>query len=126
MRLHLPHDPVKEFTIPLTAVGSRDDFRKQMSAQGVGVLKMDDLMSYTMQWVNELQAVAKADEARRQFGWVGEDCASFVLGDREYFADREGANPPSDYYDRAHKLLQAKGVVRRLERYYVLLCSARF
>jgi hypothetical protein len=95
MRLHLPHDPVKEFTVPLTAVGSRDDFRKQMSAQGVGVLKMDDLMSYTMQWVNELQAVAKADEARRQFGWVDEDCSSFVLGNREYFHDREGDNPPS-------------------------------
>lgn len=95
MRLHLPHDPVKEFTIPLTAVGSRDDFRKQMSAQGVGMLKMDDLMSYTMQWVNELQSVAKADEARRQFGWVGEDCASFVLGNREYFPDREGDNSPS-------------------------------
>jgi len=95
MRLHLPHDPVKEFTIPLTAVGSRDEFRKQMSAQGVGVLRMEDLMSYTMQWVNELQSLSKADEARRQFGWVGEDCDSFVLGDREYFSDREGANPPS-------------------------------
>lgn len=95
MRLHLPHDPVKEFTVPLTAVGSRDDFRKHMSAQGVAVMKMDDLMSYTMQWVNELQAVAKADEARRQFGWSDEACSSFVLGNKEYTATAEKDNPPS-------------------------------
>lgn len=95
MRLHLPRDPVKEFMVPLTAVGSKEDFRKHMSAQGVGVLRMDDLMAYTMQWVNELQAQAEADEARRQFGWVGEGCTSFVLGKKEYFADRVGDNPPS-------------------------------
>lgn len=95
MRLHLPHDPVKEFTVPLAAVGSRDDFRKHMSAQGVAVMKMDDLMSYTMQWVNELQAVARADEARRQFGWTNEACSSFVLGNKEYTATGEKDNPPS-------------------------------
>lgn len=95
MRLHLPHDPVKEFTVPLMAVTSKDEFRKQMSAQGVAVLRVDDLMTYTMAWVNDLQAITKAEEARRQFGWTDEDCTSFVLGDKEYFADREADNPPS-------------------------------
>ena len=71
MRLHLPKDGVREFTLPLTAVTSRDEFRKFMSMQGVAVTKMDEIMQYTTTWVNELQANSVADQAHRQFGWTG-------------------------------------------------------
>jgi len=95
MRLHLPRDGVREFTIPLTAVTSREEFRKNMSMQGVAVTKIDELMQYTTTWVNELQANSVADEAHRQFGWSDEDCSSFVLGNQEIFSDRVEFNPPS-------------------------------
>ena len=94
MRLHLPQDGVSEFTIPLTAVTSREEFRKYMAMQGVAVLKMDMLMAYTLQWVQELQASTTADEARRQFGWV-DDAKGFVLGDKQYTADGVETNHPS-------------------------------
>ncbi|MDA7809728.1 DUF927 domain-containing protein [bacterium] len=95
MRLHLPRDGVREFTLPLTAVTSRDDFRKQMSMQGVAVTKMDEIMQYTTTWVNELQANSVADQAHRQFGWTDDEGSSFVLGNQTIFKDRVEFNPPS-------------------------------
>ena len=95
MRLHLPKDGVREFTLPLTAVTSRDDFRKQMSMQGVAVTKMDEIMQYTTTWVNELQANSVADPAHRQFGWTDDEGSSFVLGNQTIFKDRIEFNPPS-------------------------------
>lgn len=95
MRLHLPRDGVREFTLPLTAATSREEFRKHMSMQGVAVTKMDELMNYTTTWVNELQATSTADQAHRQFGWTNEDGDSFVLGNQEVFKDRVEFNPPS-------------------------------
>ena len=95
VRLHLPKDGVREFTIPLTAVTSKEELRKQMSMHGVAVSRMDELMVYMTTWVNELQATGAATEARRQFGWTGDDFKSFVLGDQEIFAERISDNPPS-------------------------------
>ena len=99
IRLHLPRDGVREFTVPLTAVGSKDEFRKHLAAHGVAVIKMDELMAYTNQWINDLQLKTVADEARRQFGWTNDDpntgMNSFVLGNMEIFKDRIDVNSPS-------------------------------
>lgn len=94
MRLHLPRDGAREFTMPLTSVTSREEFRKHLAMQGVAVLKMDQIMAYVLHWVHELQASSVADDARRQFGWV-DNATGFVLGDRLYKADRVEANHPS-------------------------------
>jgi len=95
MRLHLPRDGVREFTLPLTAVGSKDDFRKHLAMQGVTVLNVAELMDYTMRWVNELQYKAEATEAQRQFGWTNEAGTSFCVGNMEIFKDRIEVNSPS-------------------------------
>ena len=95
VRLHLPRDGVREFTIPLTSVTSKEELRKQMSMNGVAVSRMDELMTYMTTWVNELQATSVADEARRQFGWTDDSYKSFVVGNQEIFADTIKANPPS-------------------------------
>ena len=94
-RIHLPQDGVREFTMPLTAVTSRDEFRKNMSMQGVAVPRLDDLMNYMITWVNELQATSTADTAHRQFGWVDDTCTAFIVGEREVQADEIRHNPPS-------------------------------
>ena len=83
MRLHLPKDGVREFTVPLTAVTSKEELRKQLSMQGIAVLRMDEIMTYTTTWITQLQAQSVADEARRQFGWTSDECESFVLGNEE-------------------------------------------
>ena len=95
IRLHLPQDGVREFTVPLTAITSREEFRKQMSMQGVAVTKMDKLMTYMTTWINELQATTKAEKARIQFGWTDDTHQSFVVGNQEITADGVKSNPPS-------------------------------
>ena len=95
MRLHLPKDGVREFTIPLTAVTSKEEFRKAMSKEGVAITRVEKLMTYTTTWVNELQENARADEAHRQFGWTNDKCEAFILGNQEIKANEISFNPPS-------------------------------
>ena len=95
MRLHLPKDGVKEFTLPLSAVTSREEFRKALSVQGVAVMKMDELMTYTTTWINELQASVTADEAYRQFGWTNDRLDCFILGNQKILPDSIGFNAPT-------------------------------
>mgnify|MGYP005744201201 FL=1 len=95
MRLHLPQDGVREFTVPLTAVTSKEELRKQLSMHGIAVLRMDEIMAYTTTWVNQLQAKSVAEEARRQFGWTNDECEGFVLGNEEVTMNETKFNPPS-------------------------------
>ena len=95
MRLHLPQDGVREFTVPLTAVTSKEELRKQLSMHGIAVLRMDEIMAYTTTWVNQLQAKSVAEEARRQFGWTNDECEGFVLGNEEVTINETKFNPPS-------------------------------
>jgi len=111
MRLHLPKDGVREFTVPLASILSKDEFRKHMAAHGVAVIKMEELMSYTASWVNKLQSTAQADEARRQFGWSDELLSSFVVGSKEIRADRVDHNPPANSTVRMFPMFQNKGTM---------------
>jgi hypothetical protein len=95
VRLHLPKDGMREFTLSLMEIGGKDDLRKALAKHGVAVLDASELRGYIMKWVNELQYRAEADEARIQFGWTDDDLKSFVLGNKEFFADRVADNPPS-------------------------------
>ena len=65
IRLHLPKDGVREFTVPLASMLAKEEFRKYMAMNGVAVLKMEELMTYMTSWVNKLQAEGEADVARR-------------------------------------------------------------
>ena len=94
IRLHLPKDGVREFTMPLTSVLARDEFRNFMARNGVAVIKLEELMGYITSWVNKLQMEVEAEEAHRQFGWT-EDRRSFVIGNMEVKEDRIDVNPPS-------------------------------
>lgn len=135
MRLHLPQDGIREFTVPLTAVTSREEFRKHMSMQGVAVSKMDEIMKYTTDWVNELQAQTVADEARRQFGWT-DDNKSFVLGGDEYTKDGVFVNHPSTPTMQFFPAFKPKGTLQGwkdtinfynrpgLELHQFVVCSA--
>ncbi len=94
-RLHLPKDGVREFTAPLTAVTSREEFRKSMAKEGITASggEVNLLMDYTKKWISELQQTTKADEAHRQFGWADENMESFVLGDKLVKRDKIEYNP---------------------------------
>jgi len=96
MRLHLPRDGVQEFSLPMSSVTSSEEFRKKLSSQGVAVKKMDELMSYTLSWVDELQATSTADDAHVQFGWANDKMDTFILGNQKVRPDCIEFNPPAN------------------------------
>ena len=96
--LHLPRDGIRDFVIPLAAVTSREEFRKNMSMHGVVTFgkDIDKLMTYTAAWIKELQQTTTASEAHQQFGWVDDTkMDEFVLGDQLITAQGVEYNPPS-------------------------------
>ena len=96
--LHLPRDGVRDFVVPLAAVTSREEFRKNMSMHGVVTFgkDIDKLMTYTAAWIKELQQTTTASEAHQQFGWVDDTkMDEFVLGDQLITAKGVEYNPPS-------------------------------
>lgn len=115
VRLHLPKDGVREFTLPLTAIGSKEEFRKHVAANGVAVVKIDELMYYMSDWVNHLQMSTIADISKRQFGWTDETLSSFVVGDKEIFADRIEFNPPSKATARLFPHFRSRGTLEEWE-----------
>ena len=81
--------------ISVTDKFGKEEFRKTLSAQGVAVMKMDELMNYTTTWINELQANSVADEAHRQFGWANDKYDAFILGNKKVRPTDIDFNPPA-------------------------------
>lgn len=137
-RLHLPNDGVREFTVPLVAATSKEELRKALSKHGLTVSfkGWDDIMAYTQAWIEKLQEDDAADTARTQFGWSDDTFKSYVLGDREIFADRVEYNPPSSKTSYMFPYLRKKGTLEGwidqaefynrdgLEPYQFVLCQA--
>ena len=112
MRLHKPQDGVSEFTIPLMSVTSREEFRKEMSKQGVAVPKVDKIMQYVLSWVNELQATQKVIDAHRQFGWTdaeNNNYDTFIWGNTTIEANSISFNPPSTQTAGLFPAMEPKG-----------------
>ncbi|NBS69505.1 DUF927 domain-containing protein, partial [bacterium] len=74
-RLHLPHDGVKEFSVTTAAISSKDELRKQLAQQGVMAhhKQYENLATFVITSVKNLQYTKKADIMRTQFGWVEGD-----------------------------------------------------
>ena len=111
VRLHLPKDGVRDFTVPLAAVGSKDEFRKYLAMHGVAVLNVTELMEYTMKWVNDLQFKAEAEEAQRQFGWIDDTGTCFAAGNMLIYKDRIEVNAPSGATVGLFPYFQPKGTM---------------
>jgi len=109
LRLHLPRDGVREFSIPLTDATSKDRFRDTIAAQGIMALgkTIDPLMFYIQRWLKELQHMGQAETVRSQFGWTEEK--TFIIGDREISADGVRYSPPSRAIMQTCSLLTKKG-----------------
>jgi hypothetical protein len=101
VRLHLPKDGVREFTMPLAVMTAREELRKKLAAQGMTIEKPERAMTYLIAWVNQLQEENMAEPAHKQFGWVDEKMDTFVLGDRilSPHGDKiNAANPQTEQY----------------------------
>ena len=114
--LHLPRDGIRDFVVPLAAVTSREEFRKNMSVHGVVTLgkDIDKLMTYTAAWIRELQQTTTASEAHQQFGWVDDkEMQEFVLGDQLITANGIEYNPPSGKTSGHIHKFKPKGTIER-------------
>ena len=96
-RLHLRHDPVREFRVTTKQASSRDALREILAKAGVvaNATEWSAILAYSTQWMNELQERGAAREARLQFGWTNDRFNEFLLGTRMITADGSHYSPPS-------------------------------
>jgi hypothetical protein len=113
-RLHLPHDGVKEFSIPATSISAKDELRKQLSHHGVmATQKQHELLAiFVVASMKNLQYVRKAEVMRTQFGWVDND-SKFIVGDREITKDGVFYSPPSAVTRSFAEKLVTKGTFEK-------------
>lgn len=109
IRLHLPKDGVREFTIPMSVVSTTDEFRKQLYSRGVVVQKVDELKNYILESVKEMQFNSVAQTAHRQFGWTNDNCDTFIIGDKEVRKDVIEYNPPTNVTGHLFPAFEKKG-----------------
>lgn len=96
LRLHLPMDGVKEFTVPLSTISVKEKLREVLAINGVAGMpyQMKELANFVMKSIKELQYKRKAEEMRTQFGWADKD-SKFIIGNREITKDGTFHSPPS-------------------------------
>jgi hypothetical protein len=109
-RLHLPHDGVREFAISTAAISSKDELRKALAQQGVMAhhKQYENLATYVITFVKNMQYTKKADIMRTQFGWVEGD-SKFIMGDREITKDGTFYSPPTAATEFFAEKIHAKG-----------------
>lgn len=85
LRLHLPNDGLREFTIPMSTFQDGNKAKIILARNGVNsnAKEMNEIMAYTIKYVQELQRKQRALDAKLQFGW-SPNADSFVVGHREY------------------------------------------
>jgi hypothetical protein len=112
MRLHLPQDGVREFTMSLTEALSKDACRNALAKQGVVALPgkpMDAIMSYIARATKEMQMTQQSETASVRFGWNDDD-SKFILGEREIDnAGNMNFCPPSTVTRNTAPLLRKRG-----------------
>lgn len=96
LRLHLPKDGVKEFSMSNREVMDGMELRKELAARGVMCAKkqFDLIVDYIIKSVENLQHERTAEMMRNQFGWADAD-RKFIVGDREIGVDGTFHSPPS-------------------------------
>ena len=114
LRLHLPQDGVREFTIPLSTVAVKERLREALSTKGVAGMpkQMDQLMAFLMTFIKELQYKKKAELMRTQFGWVDKD-SKFIIGDREINKDGVFHSPPSTVTQQFAESMHPMGTLEK-------------
>lgn len=85
MRLFLPHDGVREFILPMSAVYAPEKFKEFVAKSGVLASRhhLDKLGDYLVKWSQYLKQYQKADDMRMAMGWTDSTYGSFVAGKKE-------------------------------------------
>ena len=99
LRVHLPHDPVRDFIMPMKSLYSTIDFKDIITENGIlynpNSQQGKYLMTYLYAWGDYLIAKNKAEVMRDQMGYT-EDKKAFIIGDKEYTHDNQTLNSPTN------------------------------
>ncbi len=114
IRLHLPQDGVKEFTVPLSTIAVKEALRTELAQHGVAGLpkQMESLTTFVMLSVKELQYKRKAETMRTQFGWA-DNHSKFIIGNKEITKDGVFHSPPSRATKHFAAFMHAKGTLEK-------------
>jgi hypothetical protein len=115
MRLVLPHDPVREFLLPIKTANTPEEVKKLVSQQGVlcEASLAPKLSSYVTKWGQYMINTYKADLMRMQMGWT-ENYDAFVIGSLEITKDgQELESPASPYVKNIAKYLKKAGTFEK-------------
>ena len=117
IRLSLPRDKVKEFSLSLVDALSKDELRKALSFHGVIALpaQMNMILTYLVACAKELQVTQELEMMRLQFGWADGD-SRFILGDREIGPTFVRYSPPSKATREVASALRPKGTLDEWKR----------
>jgi hypothetical protein len=119
LRLKLPHDGVREFSLPLPVVVAKDKFRDAIAEYGIMASgeSFNSLMAYIQKTTKRLQMRERTENMRTQMGWTPE--GTFLIGDREVIPTAMATtatevsrySPPSAATLRVNSMLQKKGTI---------------
>jgi hypothetical protein len=114
LRLHLPRDGLREFTIPLTLLVVKEKLREELAKHGVaaGEAQMKLLCNYMITSVKNLQLTQKAEIMRTQFGWTDKD-SKIIVGDKEITKDGVFYSPPSHTTSDVVEHMQPSGTLEK-------------
>jgi hypothetical protein len=112
MRLHLPVDGVREFTIIASDIGSKEELRKILAHHGVvcGAEQMKLIMAYIIDIIKDLQIQREAEIMRNQFGWADDD-TKIIWGSKEISATEVKYSPPSAATKALSAWMEPKGTL---------------
>jgi hypothetical protein len=89
MRYELPHDPEREFPVPMSIIHAQEELTKRVASMGIffnPISRAKYFMRYMIQWAEHMRNTKTAEQLRMQNGWT-EDLSGFVVGHTEYRRD---------------------------------------
>jgi hypothetical protein len=111
VNLHLPHDGIRRFHAPVTALMTKDRMRDILVKHGAIIYgkQVDTLMAYIASSIRKLQTRTASSRTRSQMGWTPE--GSFVVGELEYTAGGTKLAPPASGTRQLAPLFHSRGTL---------------
>ena len=98
IRYHPPHDPQRDFMLPMKSLYAVDKFRDTITREGILYNPNNQqgkyLMTYIYAWGEYLMSKNKAEIMRMQMGWT-EDKKAFVIGEKEIDSNGKISHSPT-------------------------------
>jgi hypothetical protein len=109
VNLHLPHDGIRRFHVPIGHIVARDRLRDALAKQGVLAFgkQLDLIMGYLASSIKKLQSSVASARTRSQMGWTPE--WNFVVGEFEYTPNGVRLAPPASGTRQLAGLFQQRG-----------------